>query len=374
MTERERELLLRHRPLLRYDRQFDFRASSAATITDNACNLLARDDGSAIARPPRLTLDRLAAYPPPLEPSRADRLVQGPDRLGDARRFDADERYADRAYARVVEDGGRTWLQYWLFYYDNPKHLLGFGRHEGDWELVQVGLGAGGEPEVVTCCQHSSAEPRDWAEVERRDGHPVIYVAPLSHASYFEARTHPYVIGIDHPFGDGPEALPELEEFGPWVEWPGRWGASRARIASLGNSPRGPFHQGDRWRRPAVLHSRSARRRLSLAVGDVIHRVGRLTYPPAPRIAVRLEGEMVLVDWELPRTALRRPRHLYLTVHVEEGRERVLASRVVEHAGRAGSEPVPLPETPARAVVWASAFNGFRQRSDLTRADAVRAG
>lgn len=367
--ERERELLRRHRPLLRYDRQFDFRASSAATIADNACNLLARDDGSAIARAPRLSLDLLAAYPPPLVPSPDDRLVEGPDRLGDARRLDAEERYADRAYGRVLEDGGRTWLQYWLFYYDNPKHLLGFGRHEGDWELVQVGLGADGTPEVVTCCQHDSAEPRDWADVEQRDGHPVIYVAPLSHASYFEARTHPYVIGIDHPFGDGPEALPDLEEFGPWVEWPGRWGASRGRI---GRSPRGPFHQKERWGRPAVLHTRSARRRLSLAIGDVIHRAGRLTYPPAPRIEARLEGEVVVVEWELPRTVLRRPRHLYLTVHVEEGRERVLASRVVEHAGRSGSEPVPLPGAPQRVVVWASAFNRLRQRSDLARAGAAR--
>lgn len=368
MDARERELLDRHRPLLRYDRQFDFRASSAATIADNACNLLARDDGAAIARPPRLSLDLLASYPPPLAPRPDDRLVEAPDRLGDARRLDADPRYADRAYGRVVEDGGRTWLQYWLWYYDNPKHLLGFGRHEGDWELVQVGVGPDGEPEVATYAQHASAEPRDWADVEHEDGHPVVYVAPLSHASYFEARTHPYVPGIDHPFGDGPSVLPALEEFGPWVDWPGRWGASRGIV---GKSPPGPARQRLRWETPARLHSSSRRRRLSLAIGDLLHSLGRLTCPLTPRISARLQGEVAIVDYELPRTALRRPRHLYLTVHVDDGRERVLASRVVEKAGPAGSEPVPLPEAPARAVVWASAFNRLRQRSDLASAEAV---
>jgi hypothetical protein len=37
-------------------------------------------------------------------------------------------------------------------------------------------------------------------------------MAPLSHASYFEAGTHPYPVGIDHPYGDGPASreLPGL--------------------------------------------------------------------------------------------------------------------------------------------------------------------
>lgn len=370
MTAAERELLLRHRPLLRYDRQFDFRAMSAASITDNGCNLLRRADRSVIARPPELSLDLLAAYPPRLEAAAGDHLAAAPDREGDARRMDADPRYADRAYGRVVEDGGRTWLQYWLWYYDNPKHLFGFGRHEGDWELVQVGLGEDGTPEAVTLCQHASAQPRRWQDVECHEGtHPVVYVAPLSHASYFEARTHPYFPGIDHPFGDGPEVLPALDEFGPWIDWPGRWGASTGLV---GKSPPGPRFQALRWQRPAQLHSRSRARRLNLALGDVLHALGRATYPLAPQIEARLDGTFAVVEWRLRRTALRRARHLYLTVHVEvDEREQVIASRRLDAPGAQGQVEIPLPWAPGRVTVWASAFNRLRQRSELVFAQAA---
>ncbi len=47
------------------------------------------------------------------------------------------------AYARVVREPDRTGLalQYWYFYYFNDWN----NPHEGDWEMVQVGLGAGDE-------------------------------------------------------------------------------------------------------------------------------------------------------------------------------------------------------------------------------------
>ena len=66
--------------------------------------------------------------------------------------------------------------------------------------MVQIGLGAGDAPEVVTCSQHVAGEARDWAKVERMGAHPVIYVR-RSHANYFEVGAHPYLIGIDNPDG-----------------------------------------------------------------------------------------------------------------------------------------------------------------------------
>ena len=149
--------------------------------------------------------------------------------LGDARRMEGDPRYAGRLYGRVVrDDGGRDWLQYWFWLYYNPKNLFGFGKHEGDWEMIQIGLDADGRPRCSptrSTTPARRARPREVEWVERDGGrHPVVYVSPLSHASYFEAGTHPYPIGIDHPYGDGPEAWLPVELFGDWVKWPGRWG------------------------------------------------------------------------------------------------------------------------------------------------------
>ena len=65
----------------------------------------------------------------------------------------------------MKEDGGRTWLQYWLWCYYNPKHLLGWGKHEGDWEVVQIGLD-GETPDVLTYSQHENGEARDWDKAQ----------------------------------------------------------------------------------------------------------------------------------------------------------------------------------------------------------------
>lgn len=43
-------------------------------------------------------------------------------------------------------DSGQLWLQYWLWYIYNDYHLaFNAGLHEGDWEMVQVGMD-GDEP------------------------------------------------------------------------------------------------------------------------------------------------------------------------------------------------------------------------------------
>jgi hypothetical protein len=95
-------------------------------------------------------------------------------------------------YARAAPRGERgAWLQYWLYYpeQDQDRGIVRTGRHEGDWELVQVGVGEGGRPVEVIYAQHRGGERCAWSEVERRDGHPVVYVARGSHASYLRAGT-----------------------------------------------------------------------------------------------------------------------------------------------------------------------------------------
>lgn len=364
-------------------------------ITDNPGNLLLRGDGAVIARSsatdgPALTLDFLAGYPSDMEPQGADRLDEAADELADARQLQANPDYADRVYGRVLVDGGRKWLQYWLWLYYNPKHLLGFGRHEGDWELVQIALGALQEPELVTFAQHSAGENRAWSEVEHHsspDGvHPVVYVAPLSHASYFEAGTHFYLfpLGADSPDGAGPAVLPQLEFFGAWVEWPGRWGNSEgvlgdwARGRLGGRSPTGPAHQGDKWRSPSRFHERVKRRaaeRSLAGVGGPLWKLGKRTYPPAPTaIDAHLKGASVVVEYRLSEKPIRPSRQLWITVHTDDQAQATLTSRVVRVTSAKGSETLPLPLSPDTCLVRASAFNRLRQRSDLAEVRAEGAG
>lgn len=141
--ERQRELLQVHRPVLRFDAQYDYRLLAAESAIENHGNILRRVDGEVIARAggqPPLGPQALGSYPDGLQPHRDDCLAFAPDYPGDARRMEWSDAHRGRIYGRAVEDGGRVWLQYWFWLYYNPKHLFGFGKHEGDWEMVQIGL------------------------------------------------------------------------------------------------------------------------------------------------------------------------------------------------------------------------------------------
>lgn len=364
----DQALLDRFRPELRYDRQYDFRGLAAESMVVNPGNLLRRRDGDVVARKggePALTLELLCDdYPGGLAREATDCLCAAPDHPGDARRMEGEAGLGERLYGRCVEEDGRTWLQYWLWLYYNPKNLFGFGKHEGDWEMVQLGLGADGRPELAAYAQHATGEARNAREIELVDGErPVVYVAPLSHAAYFEARTHPYAVGIDHPYGDGPRAAPPVVPFGRWRDWPGRWGSTEnVLLGTLGNGPASPACQGIKWTSPAGWHATLRRRRLRVLLGWAVWLAGRLTYPALPAVRAAREGDIVRVHYRLGE----RGRHLYLTVN--DG-DRVLERRAVRRPAAEGVEVLIVPEAPARLTVWASAFNGVRQRSSLVCAD-----
>ena len=73
----------------------------------------------------------------------------------------------NRTYGHAVEQNGRLWLQYWLWYFYNDYSLaLNAGLHEGDWEMVQLRM-HGDEPDVAVYAQHVNAEKRAWTGVEQ---------------------------------------------------------------------------------------------------------------------------------------------------------------------------------------------------------------
>jgi MYXO-CTERM domain-containing protein len=209
------ELLRRHAPVLHYDARETERATAVEALTADP----PVDGAGTVALRPR-------RHPLP-----------------------------DVVYGRSLAGrDGRTWLQYWMLYADNPQDrgVLRTGRHEGDWEVVQVGLDRRGGPVAVTYAQHS------WAEAcPRWSGH--VYVANGSHASYPEPGEHgrPWPDPDDEARGDGRVVRPRVAPFGRWVAYRGRWGRTRAsRVPAESPSPRGPAFQDEGpWRDPAGYHA-----------------------------------------------------------------------------------------------------------------------
>jgi hypothetical protein len=152
-------------------------------------------------------------------------------------------------YHRVVKAGGLFWHQFWLWYLYNPKKYAGFGEHEGDWEMVQIGcvdeFGEG--PILITCSQHDSGEKREFWRTELGvENRPAIYVARDSHANYFA----PQRDVTDQVDGKGKQLLQvDWRQFGSWVNWNGKWGNSS-------NSP-GPLTTRRAWTAPHAWHGQA---------------------------------------------------------------------------------------------------------------------
>ena len=128
------------------------------------------------------------------------------------------------------------------------------GRHEGDWEMVQVALGRDGRPEDATFAQHSWKARCSWT------GH--VFVANSSHASYRDRGEHgrPWPDPDDEALGDGRTVVPEVRRFSEFVHFDGRWGRSEARwwIPGEAPSPRGPWRQPESaWADPAGWHEQA---------------------------------------------------------------------------------------------------------------------
>lgn len=318
-SEELTELLQRHRPVLQYDSLESCRADSAATICDVAAgsrsNSLHRANGSVIAtaRPaggePQLSLEFLGGprYANG-EPARSGDYL---DECGGAHAEDAlaircsDPSYADVVYGRARHDGaGGLWLQYWFFYYLEDRGLLGLERREGDWEMVQIRLGAGGEPEAATFAQHAGGERLRWDQVElaltEQGQAPVVYPARGSHASLPRPGTYAAPVLADHNDGLGPRVRPRLEPIaddGPgWVLWPGSWGSTRRREHFEADSPRGP-RRHPQWWDPAAFHEEVAP-----WTGEPLAARGAGA-PAAPQLEARLEGRLALVSYGFPNGA-----------------------------------------------------------------------
>jgi len=293
-----------------YDSQETYFADSAAEWTDNPENVLRREPKTgddavilAAARPregqERLTLDFLAEvnYPNGARVHVGDQISNaGTDYREQYARLRAPQ-YANRVHGRAKEGSdGRVWLQYWLWYFYNDYTLaLDIGLHEGDWEMVQLRMAEDlSAPDLAVYAQHTHAERRPWDAVRTVDGHPdtpLVFPGRGSHASYFEHGLHTTEVWYDVVDGrrPAPELQLELLDDLPWAEWPGRWGDTPSRVATIDQpSPMAPCEHRQ-WDDPAKL------------LKDAVeHDVA--SPADAPReVTVERDGDRMRLRWDLRR-------------------------------------------------------------------------
>jgi Patatin-like phospholipase/Vacuolar protein sorting-associated protein 62 len=355
-SRRRAELLGRFRPFVQHDSLEAYRPDSVATIVELAigprCNTLHRAGGELIASvlpvegAARLDLDYLddALYGDG-RPVRGDDYLDetGGSHAADALAMRRDNGLDDVVYGQTRRSGGRLWLQYWFFYYYNDKGFLKVGRHEGDWETIQLRIGADGEPDAVTYGRHACGERADWDEVERQrtdDGEaPVVYCARGSHASLLRGGTHSAPAVPDHNDGLGPRLRPRLVALGDdlpgWARWPGRWGSTRRRETFEGDSPRGPA-QDRRWQSPAEFHHEAR------PAAETPR--WKAPAPATPRLEARLEGDHALLSYRFPdrRSGEASPARIVATAVAADGASLGTVDCFLVEGG-VGSCALPVP-------------------------------
>lgn len=377
---RAETLLYKYAPTLRYDSLEPYRAIGVSSITNlysgeelEESNRLVNEAGETIAyanpalSTPALSLSLLQGagenYPETkTEVSEGDRLVERENYEADAAAFQANPSIADRIYGHPVYEGGRWWLEYWLWYYYDEFNLFGFGDHEGDWELVVVELSKTGEPVDAIYAQHHDSEADrcnfvnlNWSVGPYGNVSPNVYVARGTHASYVRPGLLLGSPPLDEADGEGYVARPVVLPMSAkgWAAWPGRWGNSLGE----GQSPMAPISQTSRWAEPQEFLEQ-AEGCPTEEEGAVLSRVGgrnprarHLMHPLPPVLSnARIEKAQVRVHYRIRRRANeRRPLGIY--VSVLSSRSSVTPTHKAVWRATHGTIAIPIPDGPGPYTV-----------------------
>ncbi len=295
-------------PILYYDSRELYGAVAVESFVGNHydggpgaayANTLKRADGTVIATvggEPALTLAFLRAGEYPT----GDPVLEGDYLDAGHAAYAADSRtwwstHGDVVYAREVmaASSGRRWFQYWIFYYYNSKQIQRLGLHEGDWEMIQIGLDDAGHPWEVTYSQHGKPLKATWSDVEE-DGRPAVFVALGSHASLPTAGRHPAPVIDDYCDALGRRSTPRVIDVtagsAGWLAWTGRWGASRKAGFLSFPSPSAPVTQRP-WSDPDGFHGDARRWEPSTEVS--------LAFARRPIVTVSGSGGKRTVEFEV---------------------------------------------------------------------------
>ena len=197
------------------------------------------------------------------------------------------------------------------------------------------------EPDLAVYAQHTHAEKRPWHEVETHEGHPVVYVARGSHASYFEAGFHTTEAWYD--LADGKRPSPELDARDPrgrrpgWALLAGPLGRHAPRLPGGVHqpSPTGPGAK-EQWSDPAAI------------LLDTARTPQHSEAPEAPDVAISRAGDLMRIDFDFERHD-PPPRSLVVTVNSrdEDGVPPRTYTFTLEDTASGRSPPASRPTPPS---------------------------
>jgi hypothetical protein len=263
-----------------------------------------------------------------------------------------------------------------MFYYFNQIHL---DEHQGDWELVQVGLAADGSPAVVTFSQHGHPDSHDWNTLEHETVDAVercvVYPAFGSHAVYPKRRHFPWPSGLfdawDHTDGAGRRVDPALVALEgiptTWGGWPGVWGASRGH-RGLADSPRAPRCQGERWDSPSAFATSGRGHVFETIIAPIV----AVHEPPPPlSITARFEGDQVVVGYHVGVGAVETSTATsFVQVTLQpQARDALPYTKTVAATPPAAEVPLPAPVAGVGYRVVAAALGPKNEQSDRVSFD-----
>jgi hypothetical protein len=127
-------------------------------------------------------------------------------------------------------------ITFWFLHGNNSAPGLTYFDHEGDWERVTFFLGTDNRTVAVVLHQHGYSCVTSPDALERDGGHPVVYSARGTHASYRKAGSFEiHGAGVKDHTAQGDKWIPRAVpvERAPWYGYAGRWGDDE-------ESPTGP--------------------------------------------------------------------------------------------------------------------------------------
>jgi hypothetical protein len=130
-------------------------------------------------------------------------------------------------------------VTYWLFYAfnDAPTGITGAFDHEGDWERISVRLDSQNRATDMAFFAHNGHCTLPWDQVRTVRGHPVVYSANGTHASYPTAGEHGFDETAQGPRWRTWRRLLNVRTR-PWYGFGGAWGEVGAIVDTTG--PLGP--------------------------------------------------------------------------------------------------------------------------------------
>jgi hypothetical protein len=400
-SDQKIELLRRFAPTLHFDALERWRPGPVDDYLRHSAVLNAGDRQVPGTPPAELgMIERANERKARLNPLEHGADVDTQKRSNEVLRFyggDQDLASAGVAYGRVVRAGNAFFLQYWLFYPDNPC-VLPPGRHDGDWELVQVRVERAGNdyrPTHLTLAEHGKPVNKSISSAEEIE----VFVAIDSHACYFKEGANPIIPLSDvcEPAGT-PSGKPDVVLLpvettkADWAHWAGRWGLDRGPGTLLalslhlkrtpwpltrlnkvgaGESPVSPAHQGQSWSSPSAFATRgSGRSATTTPIQRFAHFLGEATWPnDPPRVEVTAlssaegsPGPTYRLEAEAAGRFLRRVSMVAIAFWEERdgGRRRALALETLR-PGESKTLAIPHEGT----LVWrAAGYNALRQRGN----------